>query len=400
MSIDPTNLDPTGIRGFSTTGKPYGFKIRDIGDGSGSGPVEVVTVDTSGNYVAGGGGGGATEAYALYLVTTAGTGYAVGDVLSRIITVTSPTTATSYWVNLTQNTVLSSPPTIANLALQPAISQIVDSVTPTQKLVITSNGAAKTDGTATIQPVSIASTNTAGLNLDGVSAFQAGQYVAGFLYAYNTGSFDRVVCANIGTNLASGTKGSLVIQGSSSGTPIPTSIAAGANAIGSVIGQRPFEASVSITRPANTTAYAVGQVLSTATSGLTGFPTFAVGIGSNQRAIINNVLITSSNGAAGTKGQFSVFLFNVNNPSGGGFNDASTFAPTSAALSASGNGLFGTIPSSIAQAGTAAYGYNLTNDTRQIATDGSGNTFVAIVLNNAYTPASGEVITVRISGVY
>jgi len=52
MTIDATNLEPTGIRGFSTTGKPEGFKIRDLGDSSGAGALEVFMVDASGNYVA------------------------------------------------------------------------------------------------------------------------------------------------------------------------------------------------------------------------------------------------------------------------------------------------------------------------------------------------------------
>ena len=251
----------------------------------------------------------------------------------------------------------------------PNVNQIVDGTTSTQKLAISASGAAKVDNSGVTQPISASS-----LPLPSGAATAAKQPALG-----TAGSASTDV---------------ITVQGIASGVAQPISGTV------TVIGIRPFEAVLTITRPANTTAYAVGQVLSTATSALTGFPTFALGIGNNQRAIVNNVLIVSNNGAASTKGQFSVFLFNVNNPSGGGFNDASTFAPTAAALTASGNGLFGTIPSSIAQAGTAAYGYGLTNDTRQILTDGSGNTFLAVVLNNAYTPASGETITVRISGVY
>ncbi len=251
----------------------------------------------------------------------------------------------------------------------PNINQIVDASIQTQKLAISASGAAKVDNSGVIQPISASA-----LPLPAGAATAAKQPSLG-----TAGSASTDV---------------ITVQGIASGVAQPISGTVTA------IGLRPFESSVTITRPANTTAYAVGQVLSTATSALTAFPTLAVGIGNSQRAIINNVAIISNNGAASTKGQFSVFLFNAPSPSGGGFNDASTFAPTAAALSASGNGLFGTIPSSIAQAGTAAYGYGLTNDTRQILTDGSGNLYVAIVLNNAYTPASGETITVRISGTY
>jgi hypothetical protein len=174
---------------------------------------------------------------------------------------------------------------------------------------------------------------------------------------------------------------------------------AGTNAIGSIIGQRPFAAAVTITRPANTTAYAVNQVLSTATTALTAFPTFALGIGNSQRASINNITLISSNGAAATKGQFAIHLFNSASPSGGGFNDAAAFAPTAAALATTTNELVGVVPSLVPM-GTAAYGYVLTNDTRQVQTDGSGNVYLSIVLQNAYTPASGETITVVVSGTY
>jgi len=169
--------------------------------------------------------------------------------------------------------------------------------------------------------------------------------------------------------------------------------------VGSIIGQRPFAAAVTITRPANTTAYAVNGVLSTATSGLTAFPTFALGIGNSQRASINNITLISSNGAAATRGQFALHLFNSASPSGGGFNDAAAFAPTAAALATTTNELVGVMPSSTPM-GTAAYGYILTNDTRQVVTDASGNVYLAIVLQNAYTPASGETITVVVSGTY
>jgi hypothetical protein len=162
-----------------------------------------------------------------------------------------------------------------------------------------------------------------------------------------------------------------------------------------------FSASTTITRPANTTAYSVAQVLSTATSGLTAFPTFALGIGNNQLFTLMNFSLLSSNGAAATKGQFDIYLFNSASPSGGGFNDAAAFAATAAALYGSGlNCLVGVIPSLLPNTGTAAYGYQLTNSTLIGQTDSSGNVYVAVVLANAYTPASGEVLSLIVSGVY
>lgn len=163
---------------------------------------------------------------------------------------------------------------------------------------------------------------------------------------------------------------------------------------------QPFMANVVITRPANTTAYAVGQVLSTATSALTAFPTFALGVGNTQGYVINNISIVSSNGAAATKGQFDVYLFNSASPSGGGFNDASAFAPTAAALSVATNCLVGVIPSLLPNTGTAAYGYQFSSINLLGQTDSSGNVYLAVVLANAYTPASAETITVIVNGVF
>ena len=165
------------------------------------------------------------------------------------------------------------------------------------------------------------------------------------------------------------------------------------------VGNRPWSAQVTITRPANTTAYAAGQLLASATTGLTALPTVALGVGANQQVIIQNVAIISSNGAVATKGQFSAYLFNTPSPAGAGFNDASTFAPTAAALATAGNALIGTVASSLPNTGTAAYGYSISNLTIQATTDASGNLYLGPVLNNAYPPASGETVTFLFSGV-
>ena len=224
----------------------------------------------------------------------------------------------------------------------------------------------------------------------------------GYPFLYNTDSNTAVAPCVVLVDPTTGTPYVLpaaLTAGGNFKTAIAEALPAGTNAIGSILGQRHFAAAVTITRPANTTAYAANAVLSTATTGLTAFPTFALGIGNTQRATINNVMIVSSNGAAATKGQFGVYLFSSASPSGGGFNDAAAFAPTAAALATVNNEMVGVVPSLIPM-GTAAYGYGLINDTRQVVTDASGNVYLAVVLQNAYTPASAETITVIVSGVY
>ena len=163
---------------------------------------------------------------------------------------------------------------------------------------------------------------------------------------------------------------------------------------------RPFEAYMVITRPANTTAYAAGYVISTATTGLTVFPTLSLGIGSNIWFWINSVRVISSYGAATTKLQPSLALFNASAPSGGGFNDAAAFNPTPAALYAVGNVFFENIPNTFPIGSTASYCLKGDEYNRIGQTDASGNVYVALVAQNAYTPASAETLTVLVKGNY
>ncbi len=169
-------------------------------------------------------------------------------------------------------------------------------------------------------------------------------------------------------------------------------------------GTTPFVSSTTtITRPANTTTYQVGAMIASATTGVTTLPLIQLPAATASKTLnINYVSVVSSNGAAPTKGQFSVYLFTVNNPAGAGFNDNALFSPTAAALGVSGNCLIGLLSAStlLPQSGTAAYGYSTTIDSRPaIATAGS-QLFVALVTSNAYTPISGETFQISIAGSY
>ena len=164
-------------------------------------------------------------------------------------------------------------------------------------------------------------------------------------------------------------------------------------------GQRPFEASVTITRPGNTTAYVIGQVINSATSALTAFPTFALGIGNSMPFWVQSIRLVSNNGSVSVKLQPSVMLFNAPSPSGGGFNDASTFNATAAALFAAGNCFFENVPATVPN-GTAAYCIKGDEYSREGLTDVSGNVYVALIAQNAYIPANAETLTLLIKGVY
>jgi hypothetical protein len=110
--------------------------------------------------------------------------------------------------------------------------------------------------------------------------------------------------------------------------------------------------------------------------------------------------LTSSNGAASTKLQAALALFNVNNPSGGGFNDGAAFNPTGAALQSSGNAFFENLLTTFPTGGTAAYMLKASELSREALTDASGNLYVALQALNAYTPASAETFILNVKGTY
>jgi hypothetical protein len=164
---------------------------------------------------------------------------------------------------------------------------------------------------------------------------------------------------------------------------------------------------LTITRPANTIAYQVGGLVATATTGLSVLQPISVTLSGGETVAsktvsINYVSVISSNGAAATKGQFSVYLFTQNNPTGAGFNDNALFSPTSTALGVSGNCLIGLLSAStlLPQSGTSSYAYSTTIDSRPATFNSSSQLFVALVLSNAYTPVSGEQFSISIAGTY
>jgi hypothetical protein len=96
--------------------------------------------------------------------------------------------------------------------------------------------------------------------------------------------------------------------------------------------------------------------------------------------------LESSNGSASTKLQPQIVLFPVPSPSGGGFNDASTFNPTSYPA---GTIIIENLPQT-SQTGTAMYSIETNELFREGITDSSGNIWAAIITLNAYTPVSAE----------
>jgi hypothetical protein len=167
-----------------------------------------------------------------------------------------------------------------------------------------------------------------------------------------------------------------------------TRIQAGENHLGEV-GGRTRVISATLTRPADTNAYAAGDAVTDSTSSPSQI-TFsnAARINNGSGVIVSATLIDSVN--AGTKGQFELWLFDASvTPN----NDNAAFAPSDAdAAKAIGVITFGAnSPGSnnaIYPAGPLSIAFQCSG--------GIANIFGLLVVRNAYTPTSGEQFTIRL----
>lgn len=156
-----------------------------------------------------------------------------------------------------------------------------------------------------------------------------------------------------------------------------------------------FEVSVEITRPANTTAYTINDIVNGSSDYL---PTLDFGITNAGRKIqINSATLLSNNGGASTKLNAVVHLFNASTLTGQSHVDNTAFNPTYAELKAKGatflDGVYNTI-----NYGSNAYQVFQTEVQRNATLDATGKLYPAIIATNTYTPASGEKITLTLKG--
>ncbi len=146
------------------------------------------------------------------------------------------------------------------------------------------------------------------------------------------------------------------------------------------------------TRPADTTAYAAGDVANESTSAGTSI-SFANCVRANGGSgTILSAFLVSSAGQA-TKGSFELWLFNADP---GADNDNAVFTPTDAEMLT----LVGIIPFTVAYVGDATSGaggnciYPSTPLSLPFVCGGSTTTLYGVlVVRNAYTPVSAEVFT-------
>jgi hypothetical protein len=145
---------------------------------------------------------------------------------------------------------------------------------------------------------------------------------------------------------------------------------------------------LSITRPADTTAYAANDALANSTSAPTtgGFTFTSAGRISGGAGIILDAEVTSSKAASTLQGEVWLFDQAVT-----AINDNAAFSPSAA------NALFrvGVIPFSLN--GETNFGRaEITGLGIGFTCVGSANLRALVKVTAAYTPASGEVLTVRL----
>ena len=166
-----------------------------------------------------------------------------------------------------------------------------------------------------------------------------------------------------------------------------------------------WSAQVTITRPANTTAYTAtattGWLVNN--SGQSTLPVLSTGLPAGTRIQIQNITVLSSNGAASPKAQFALHFFSTNTyatTGGATLVDGQPFQPTLAALASANNNLFGSVGTQLPLLGPGAYGYKITMDTGTMTVGSGGAIFPALVGVNNYQPTSGEQIVIMASGTY
>lgn len=136
-----------------------------------------------------------------------------------------------------------------------------------------------------------------------------------------------------------------------------------------------------------------GTMLLSSTGAMLSVSSAAIGSGANST--ITGMQLVSSNGAAATKAQFSVWAFLSATPPGLTLTDNTAFAP--AAAVAAGGVYLGVLGGLIPNMGSNAYGYAQTGINTAVTAGGGGTTWILLVLNNGYTSAAGETISLTLS---
>lgn len=154
----------------------------------------------------------------------------------------------------------------------------------------------------------------------------------------------------------------------------------------------PVTLQTDITRPADTTAYAVNDALSDSTSAPTsgGFTLSGAARKSGGSILITDVMVNSSNDPA-TPLQGEIWIFNTSVTN---INDNAAFAVSDSEIKT----CVAKIPFALEDAGNNGF-YHAQNLSILATCVGSANLRFLVRVKNAYTPANAEVITVTVKGI-
>jgi hypothetical protein len=161
-----------------------------------------------------------------------------------------------------------------------------------------------------------------------------------------------------------------------------------------------FKAVNSITRPANTTQYAIGDLINHANA--TTLIEFDFGTeNANSVLEINSITLMSDYAVAAIKLDPAVWFFNASTILSAGavsqVTDNAAFAPSFAQIASKSEGFSGSLATS-GILGTTAYTQSDSEKSIIVKLDSSGKIWAAITANNTYTPASGEVLRLTLKG--
>lgn len=165
-------------------------------------------------------------------------------------------------------------------------------------------------------------------------------------------------------------------------------------------GAKIFDISKEIIRPADVNAYAIGDLINTATDAtvLPSLDFTTYGAVANQKIQIHSISIISSNGAVATKLLPWVSLYNADALTGQNLGDNQAFNPIYAEIVAKRGKSFRDDEFYVVGLGTNAYIATLNELCRNIKLDSAGKLYIALRAQNAYVPASGEKFTINVTG--
>lgn len=158
-----------------------------------------------------------------------------------------------------------------------------------------------------------------------------------------------------------------------------------------------FAISVELTRPADTTAYAIGDLINTDSAEVLPTLDFSSIASASQKIMITGADVLDENGSASVKLSAILHLFNANSLTGSTLTDNTAFAPTYAEIKA--KRVMTLEDVSITTAfGTAAYLLSTSELQRICTLDANAKLYAALIANSAYTPASGGKLALTVRG--